>query len=217
MSIKKGIVQQATDGKSYVWRGAQWARLTKAGKAGVSAPKKIQHELTSKLTGNKFIATDTKKASQWFKGVVDQGMQKPKKVSNPKLGSMVTFMYDAKHQDTLPYWDKHPLSIIIGIEGQSMLGLNVHYLSPMHPMQFMSAMLKFTGRSDFSDITDDDMFKVNWKVVSKVKFVEKTIHRYLFSHINSQVFELFPTDWEQSIFLPTSKFVGASQRDIWRA
>jgi hypothetical protein len=217
--IAKGTEQLAADGNWYRWKGAVWARVTKTGKTGVIAPKAIQYELSKKATGEKILPGKSapKHAMKWFMNTIDDEMKHPKKVSFPKHGSMVTFLYDAKHQDTLPYWDKHPLSIIIGIDNDSLLGLNVHYLPPMIRARFFDGLMKFTGRNDIADVTDDDKFNVNWQAVARIPYVKKTIHRYLFSHIKSQLMEIYPSEWENTLFLPTANFVGASAKEIWRA
>jgi hypothetical protein len=217
--IEIGTETMASDGKTYRWKGALWARITKAGKSGAMAPKAIQYELSKKVTGEKILPgkNATKKATQWFMNTVDDEMKKPKAVTAPKHGSMVTFLYDAKHQDTLPYWDKHPLSIIIGIDRDSFIGLNFHYLPPMLRANLFQGLIQFTGKKSVEEITDEDRFNVNWQAVARIPYVKKTIHRYLFSHIKSHLMEIYPSEWGNTLFLPTANFVGASSREVWKA
>ena len=43
-------------------------------------------------------------------------------------GEMYMFYYDAKHKDTLPYWDRFPLVFPFSKVKDGFLGLNLHYL-----------------------------------------------------------------------------------------
>ena len=43
-------------------------------------------------------------------------------------GGLYLFQYDAKHKDTLPYWDKLPLVFPFRKVPDGFYGLNLHYL-----------------------------------------------------------------------------------------
>ena len=71
------------------------------------------------------ITPRTKQSRDWFRSKL-QGMGKVSRSSvmkdeqlklvnksQPMIGSMNMFFYDPKHKDTLPYYDRFPLSVII--------------------------------------------------------------------------------------------------------
>ena len=51
-------------------------------------------------------------------------------VSRLRPGMMITYTYNAKNDDTLPYWDRHPLIIVTKIVDNGWFGINLHYLHP---------------------------------------------------------------------------------------
>jgi len=225
MAIKKGTISTGTDGNKYRWLGAQWGRVTKSGKTGKMAKKSIASGLTRKANKlsnlkTKKIARKTNKGKakssvQWFKDTIEKSLDKYRSVSKPKVGGMYTFVYDAKFKKTLPWWDKHPLVILLGPAKGGFLGLNLHYLSPAERDKFFTAMLKFTGKKDPDLLTEKDLFDIDWGKVKKIPMIEKTVHHYLYPHVKTKILEVSPTEWENSIYLPTASFQGASQKQVW--
>ena len=47
-------------------------------------------------------------------------------------GGMFMYFYDPKTKATLPYYDKFPLTVIVGPAPGGFTGLNLHYLSLIH-------------------------------------------------------------------------------------
>ena len=47
------------------------------------------------------------------------------------VGSMQMFFYDPKTKDTLPYYDRFPLVVVVGPAEKGFYGLNLHYLPPI--------------------------------------------------------------------------------------
>ena len=227
--IKKGTISTTADGQKYRWLGAQWGKVTKSGKTGQMAKRAVAAELTKKSSGLSRVRSSAKtrksaskkgkaKGSiQWFKDTIEKSLDKYRVVSKPKVGGMYTFVYDAKHKQTLPYWDKHPLIILLGPAKQGFLGLNVHYLSPADRDRFFTAMLKYTGKKDPDLLTEKDLFDIDWGKVKKIPMIEKTVHHYLYSHVKTKILEISPTEWEITIYLPTASFQGASQKQVWSA
>ena len=83
-----------------------------------------------------------KESLDWFKSNLKtiKSYAKPDKVLNQAgediiptemiVGEMYMFMYDAKHKDTLPYYDRFPLIFMLERYNNGFLGLNLHYLHP---------------------------------------------------------------------------------------
>ena len=51
--------------------------------------------------------------------------------STVRVGQMFLFAYDAKHKDTLPYYDRYPLIFPFKKVNDGFLGINMHYLPPV--------------------------------------------------------------------------------------
>ena len=71
------------------------------------------------------------------------------------IGSMYMYFYDPKHKKTLPYYDRFPLTIVVGPAPGGFYGLNLHYLSPVVRARFLDQLMslspaKMTNKSKMS-------------------------------------------------------------------
>ena len=103
-------------------------------------------------------------------------------------GDLVFFLYSAKYPDKYPFWDRHPLSFIIDVSPRTghFTGLNVHYLNPQYRGGFVRSLINKTGISNPP---------------------KKTIHKYLFSGVMTELFKVPQGDWVDVSLLPTEQFV----------
>lgn len=129
---------------------------------------------------------------------------KPVKTIEP--GKMYVFRYDAKHKNTLPYWDAFPLIFPIGLYKDGFLGLNMHYLPFKYRAEFFKELLKYKK---------NDKLIVDYSKLKSSKFLYFTIHRYLASQIKSSLYEINPTVWARVVYLPTQQFQNQSARQVW--
>ena len=129
---------------------------------------------------------------------------------------MYTFGYDAKFKAILPYWDRFPLIIVLDAYKDGFLGLNFHYVSPIERMKFFSKIKKFaTQKGEVEDMTNKARFRISWNAVRNIKHADKMIHKYLYGHVKTSLLEAPPNEWENVIFLPYQKFVGATAKSVW--
>lgn len=158
----------------------------------------------------------TKAAKRWFQEKTFRSVINDRKLTNnPELGKMYLFVYDAKHKDKLPYWDKHPLIIVIKKSRNHVLGLNLHYLPPVARLKFLAQLTEYASNRN---LTEDTRLRVTYsflKSASKLKMFRPTIHKYLVSHTKSQ-FALIPADeWKYVVPLPLAKWTGASSSTVY--
>ena len=128
--------------------------------------------------------------------------------SQPMIGSMNMFFYDPKHKDTLPYYDRFPLSVIIGPAPGGFKGLNLHYLPPTLRAKMLDGLMDITNNKKFDDST---RFAVSYKLldgVSKLKYFRPCLKHYLFSQVRSKLARVSAPEWEIATFLPTADFQG---------
>ena len=218
ITIVKGTERVASDGRKYRWLGGQWGRVAKSGKTSQMARKAIGAELTaSALSGKKGSkAKQAKKSVAWFKQKVGESAKGFKKRAVLKPGKMFTFGYDAKFKAILPYWDKFPLIIVLDVYKDGFMGLNFHYLHPVERNRFLTKIMKFaTQKGEPEDMTDKARFNVSWDAIRNIKNADKMIHKYLYGHVRTSLLEAPPNEWENVIFLPYQKFVGASAKSVW--
>lgn len=127
--------------------------------------------------------------------------------TSPFIGGMFFFIYDAKHKETLPYWDKFPLVIPIEMYNDGFLGLNLHYLPPFERLLLLNRLRVFKTGSQ----TVQQYMKISYallKQYAKTKAYIPTIHRYLTSHLRSRLVQVNSDDWHKVVELPVQKFVG---------
>ena len=216
IQIAKGTEKVASDGIKYRYLGKQWGKVTKSGRTGQMARKAIDAELTASAQGATMSkAKQAKKSVAWFKKKVGESAKgfKPAVLAP---GKMYTFGYDAKLKAILPYWDKFPLIVVLDTYSDGFLGLNFHYLSPIDRQKFFTKILKFSNqKGDPMDFTDKARFNISWDAVQNIKHADKMIHKYLYGHVRTSLLEAPPNEWENVIFLPYQRFVGASAKSVW--
>jgi len=149
-----------------------------------------------KLNENKKNATEERKAQQ-RKNV------KSHKVSRPNPGKMYQFGYNAKTAKTLPYWDKYPLMICLGVTGKHILGINLHYIPPKQRAEFLDTVMRYSSTKTTSNST---YLKINYSKIKRHRWVSHMIKKYLFSHVVEVFQEISPKDWGKAINLPTQEF-----------
>ena len=148
------------------------------------------------LNENKKKATEERKAEQ-RKGV------KSHSVGGPKPGRMYQFGYNAKTAKYLPYWDKYPLMICLGVSGKHILGINLHYIPPKQRAEFLDTIMRYSSTKTTSNST---YLKINYSKIKSINWVGHMIKKYLFSHVVEVFQEISPKDWGKAIKLPTQEF-----------
>ena len=117
------------------------------------------------------ITPRTKESREWFRKKAsnlrsinreDLMKEEPLKTGARQIvGSMQMFFYDPKTKDTLPYYDKFPLAVIVGPAKGGFHGLNIHYLPPVLRAKFLDALMDIAGKK----ITDNSKFDLTYKML----------------------------------------------------
>lgn len=159
------------------------------------------------------------KSVRWFTDTIKS--IRTHKVTKPIPGKLYAFVYDAKHKDTLPFWDKYPLIIYLGLGKQGntrlMYGLNLHYIPPKARQQLLEDLL--VQYSSTTSITNNTKLKIQWDQVKDFRGVDKMIKAYLPNHVQGTFIEIKPSDWANVTMLPLQQFVSKgnrySARKVW--
>lgn len=131
------------------------------------------------------------------------------------IGSMISFFYDAKLKDVLPYWDQFPLIFPIEMYDDGFLGINMHYLPPLLRAKLMDALYTVA----ISKKDKIQRLKISYEILaSAAKFsaFRPCIKRYLKNHVRSRFFYIEPREWDMALMLPTQRFVGATDQKVWQ-
>jgi hypothetical protein len=134
----------------------------------------------------------------------------------PKIGRMFMFFYDPKGKETLPYYDKFPLVIMVEPTKNGFYGLNLHYLPPRMRAVFFDELIDRTNNTKFDETT---RFRLTYDLLRgsrKLRAFQPCFKHYLLDHIASRVVEVPPTEWEIALFIPSDDFVGMNRQQIWK-
>lgn len=132
-----------------------------------------------------------------------------------RIGHMYMFIYNPKHKDTLPYYDRFPLIFPINRAKGGFLGINFHYLPLPLRAKLMDALYDVTSNDRFDETT---RIKASYSILSsamKYKEFKPTVKHYLANHIVSRLTYINPAEWDVALFLPTERFEGATKTQVW--
>jgi hypothetical protein len=135
--------------------------------------------------------------------------------SRPRVGGMFMYFYDPKTKETLPYYDRFPLTIMVGPAPQGFYGLNLHYLPLDIRAKFLDSLLDTINNKRYDETT---RFRVSYDLLnraSKLRAFKPCFKRYLTSHVRSRLARVDAPEWEIATFLPTADFEKASSRKVY--
>jgi len=121
-------------------------------------------------------------------------------------GSMYMFFYDAKHRDTLPYWDAFPLVIAVGPAPGGFYGLNLHYLPIPLRAKFLDGLMDITNNKRFDETTKFTLSYKFLKSSSKHKYFKPCYKHYLTTQIEGKLSFVPSPEWEIATFLPAAQW-----------
>ena len=168
-------------------------------------------------------AAQNNKSAKWFADTLRKGV-KGHKVSRPTPGKVYAYQYDAKHKDTLPYWDKYPLIVFLGFykspKSNTLLmhGLNLHYIPPKARQQFLEDLLKQYANT--KTITNSTKLNIDWSKVKGFQGADKMIKAYLPAHIKGPIIEIKPSYWANVVLMPLQQFLSNGKKfsanKVWK-
>ena len=126
------------------------------------------------------------------------------------------FFYDPKTKETLPYYDKFPLVIVVGKAPGGFYGLNLHYISPLLRVKLLDALMDNTSDKRYDENT---RFKLNYAMLnrtSKLRFYKPCFKHYLLDHVQSRLAHVPAPEWEIATFLPMANWVGARGAAVYK-
>jgi hypothetical protein len=132
------------------------------------------------------------------------------------VGGMFMFFYDPKHKETLPYYDKFPLAIIVGPADGGFYGLNIHYLPPTLRARFLDSLLDITNNNRYDETTKFQLSYGLLNRTAKMRYFKPCFKHYLNKHVQSQFAQVQAPEWEIATFLPTASFEKASAQQVYR-
>jgi hypothetical protein len=129
---------------------------------------------------------------------IDEGPIPIREKNNKMLidGGLYIYKYDAKQKETLPYWDKFPLVLLLDHSSTFFWGLNFHYLSPNVRMAFLNKLLNTYKKYDHA--TDTLTAKTGYydlKANINLKEFLPCYKQYYISRIHSKILKIESHEW----------------------
>lgn len=171
------------------------------------------------------ITPRTKESREWFskkaknlRSIKREALMKEDQLktrSKSVVGGMYMFFYDPKHKETLPYYDRFPLVIMVGKAKGGFYGINLHYLPPNLRLKFFSNIMAIQGDKRLSDNAKIGLTYEMLKGSSKLKYFAPCFKHYLTEHVKGNFAEVPIPEWEIAVFLPTADFRKANNFKVY--
>ena len=133
---------------------------------------------------------------------------------NSVIGKMYFYFYNPKLKDSLPYYDRFPLTIPMEQYQNGFLGLNLHYI---HPKQRITLLDKLSETLNNDKYDETTKFRLNYgylKAASKIYEATPCIKRYFYTNIMSRFLEISADEWDIAALLPAENFIGATTSKV---
>ena len=164
-------------------------------------------------------------AREWYReqakasGRINEGQfmrgDRERLTERPLVGQMYFFMYDAKHKETLPYFDRFPLIFPYKKVPGGFMGINMHYLPLPLRAKLMDALYDVTNNDRYDETT---RLRLSYNVLngaSKFRHFKPCVKHYLTSQVRSRFLYVYPSEWDMALFLPLERFQGASKTKVF--
>ena len=120
-----------------------------------------------------------------------------------ELGKFYMYVYEAKWQDKLPYWDRFPFVLPFRYASGGFYGVNFHYIRPADRLLLLEELYRYAEEDD------DTRIKFTYgmiKSISALKYAKPCVKRYLYDHIDSRICEVKTEFWDMLVMIPSQNF-----------
>jgi hypothetical protein len=169
-------------------------------------------------------AYDNRKSLEWFREYIKNNVRTAnafKAVSDrlePKItiGQMYIFKYYAKYADELDYWDAVPLIFPFADEGETFLGINLHYAPPKARIVIMKALYTLISDTKMDQKTKLRLTYKKLQRMSSFPYFKPLVKRYRKDHVRSLFVKVEVRYWPVAIFLPIAKWQKQNANTVYR-
>lgn len=134
------------------------------------------------------------------------GSRQANQRAQPIIGQMFLFQYNAKHKETLPYYDRFPLVFPIQPYDDGFLGINMHYLPHLYRARLMDALYSLLINDQ---INSKVRLRLSYQILqgtTKFRYAQPCIKRYLYKQVQGKYLAISPQEWDLCLFLPLERF-----------
>ena len=136
--------------------------------------------------------------------VTHEQVREGRRATRLAQGQMLTYAYDPKTKETLPYWDTQPLIILLDFTKDGWYGANLHYLPPSLRAELLYEL----------NTKNSNLAKIKMKLENN-KYTRACLKRYLTSHLVTKPVRIPKDEWAIAVSLPFEAFEGATKKTVW--
>ncbi len=132
-------------------------------------------------------------------------------------GFMYLFQYDPKYKESLPFYDRYPLVFPFEDQGDSFLGMNLHYLPHIYRARLMDFLYDMVSNQKYNDTT---RLRISYQLLNsaaRYKYFKPCVKRYLYSHVQSRFLLIPANEWDIALFLPLERFDKKTKNDVFKS
>jgi hypothetical protein len=132
------------------------------------------------------------------------------------IGNMFMYFYDPKLKEELPYYDRFPLTVVVGPAPGGFYGLNLHYLAPVLRAKMLDGLMDITNNKAYDEST---RFRIRYNVLQsmrKLRYYEPCFKHYLTKHVKGRIAKVYAPEWEIATFLPTAIWRKSNAQRVYR-
>lgn len=183
-------------------------------------------DLEKYIDKHRFDNTISTKSVDWFRKQVRSltGTITPNKMmtggskfsQRVMIGKMYSYYYDPKGKDTLPYYDRFPLVLVVGPAQGGFYGMNLHYLPHRLRARLLDQLMRYANNKT---LTENTRLKLNYDLLSassRLRLFQPCFKHYLYGHVQTRLLNIPATDWYTAIMLPVERFVNTTPNKVWR-
>ena len=132
-------------------------------------------------------------------------------------GRLFMYFYKPKHKDTLPYYDRFPLVMVVEkAQGKpGFYGLNFHYLDYRKRAILMERLMKYATNKKYDESTRLRLSYKLLKGASKLAAFKPCFKHYLPSQIASPIKMIPAQYWETALFFPSEQFKKSTRKNVF--
>lgn len=132
--------------------------------------------------------------------------------SNMMRGMFYTYRYQAQ---TVPYWDRYPIVMVLDKGPQYMMGLNFHYLPIGFRFALFEALMPLIAPIPVDQLSR--VYIVYKRLASDPRYraFRPALKTYKLNRIQSSVVRISPLEWPVALAYPSQMFINASDQQVW--
>jgi len=185
-------------------------------------------EKYKKLLEEEGIESNTKLSQEWFfdriREINKEQVDRQSIIRNPPIrmapnqfvGRMYLFRYNPIGRQTLPYYDRFPLVILISMQKEGFMGLNLHYL----PMDLRQRLFyNLLNRASNSQFRWNTYLKIDYDYLRSKTLLRShkaCIKRYRYDQIYGRMANVPAPEWEIAVHLPLASWRKAGEGRIFK-